>query len=56
MSAPVPPKDDEIEISSEMIEAGMRALGNYDPENWSDEETKAILADVFRAMSRKIRN
>jgi len=42
----------EIEITPAMIEAGMRALANYDAANWSNEETAAIIEGIYRAMER----
>ena len=39
-------------VSPAMIEAGSRALANYDPVNWSAEENAAVISDVYRAMIR----
>jgi hypothetical protein len=42
----------EIEVTPAMIEAGSRALMNYDPTNWSAEENAIVIASVYQAMER----
>lgn len=46
---PLPGADasEEIEVTSEMIKAGMSALARHDPEFYSYEE---IVCSVYRAM------
>jgi hypothetical protein len=43
---------DEIEVTPAMIEAGSRALANYDPSRWSNEETAVVIEDVYIAMEK----
>lgn len=45
----------EIEVTPKMVEAGLRALAGYDPTQWSDDETAAILKGVYVAMERRRR-
>jgi hypothetical protein len=42
---------EEIEITSEMIEAGMRELAYFDPREDSPEGREEIVAEIYRAMS-----
>lgn len=46
------PTEDEIEVTPEMIEAGVAALAAHSPRFYTTDE---IAASVYRAMSRENR-